>query len=168
MLDEGYVTIPLSFWISITFIHCLELLTQLLHSKCQAQLLIEVVLLHILLHVNLSTTKPCCQNHELVQVLNINLNIFLQIDFLLVLSIPLMCTEPWTKITWILCNYLRTIYASNLKQPLILYLFKHSSLKHVLYRCYSEQDPPSNHHCWTDFRHNLGSPFMLLTNIATT
>ena len=35
---------------------------------------------------------------NLFKCLNRNLNIFLQVDFLLGLLIPLMCTEPWIKV----------------------------------------------------------------------
>ena len=105
---------------------------------------------------------------NLFKCLNRNLNIFLQVDFLLGLLIPLMCTEPWIKVF----GYCATTFEPYMLQTWNNLWFstclKHSSLEHVLYRCYSEHDLPSNHHCWTDFRHNIGSPFMLLTEIATT
>ena len=165
------MTITLPFWIFIIFSYYLELRTQLLHSKCQTQLLINVVLLHILfLLVNLSTIHPCCQNHEPVQVLE---------------QKPEHPSPSWfprwlfdstnvhwalNQITGIMCSYLKIIHAPHKNNPWFNYFscLNMAALNIFLYRCYSEQDPPSNHHYRTYFRHKFGSPFMLLTEIATT
>ena len=110
--DVGYVTIPLSLWTSITFIYCFELRTQLLYFKCQTQLLIDVVLLHILLLlVNLSTTQPCCVNHEHVQVFEYKLEHPSASWFP---HWPFDSTHVhWAlnQITWILYSYLKIIHA---------------------------------------------------------